>query len=209
MNFRKLSQDHYSDEELLDIFRNTKDTSYLGYLFNRYSHLVYGVSLNYLKDSEESKDTVLEIFEKLNTIIFDIEIFNFKSWLYSVTKNLCLDKLRRKKKESSLFVYTCSDYENLTMENHDLIRLSSSKGYEDIITGSESEQNISNLYSAIELLKEEQNQCITLFYLENKTYKEISEITGYSLNEVKSYVQNGKRNLKNLINKLEKDSNVF
>jgi len=52
------------------------------------------------------------------------------------------------------------------------------------------------LKEAMTSLNREQGLCVTLFYLEEKSYKEVVEITGFSSNQVKSYIQNGKRNLK-------------
>ena len=55
--------------------------------------------------------------------------------------------------------------------------------------------------TSLEELNPEQKQCLILFYLEKKSYQEISENTGFSLMQVKSYIQNGKRNLKILLDK--------
>jgi len=55
---------------------------------------------------------------------------------------------------------------------------------------------LQQLPNAISNLNTEQRLCINLFYLKEKCYEEISMQTGYSLKQVKSYIQNGKRNLK-------------
>ena len=60
-------------------------------------HLVYGVCLKYLKNRDESKDAVMQIFEKLIIEIPKQKIENFRSWLYVVTKNYCLMQLRSQK----------------------------------------------------------------------------------------------------------------
>ena len=63
----------------------------------------------------------------------------------------------------------------------------------------EKEMNLTLLEEALEELNPEQKSCITLFYHHKKSYQQISEITGYSLLQVKSNIQNGKRNLKLLL----------
>jgi RNA polymerase sigma-70 factor (ECF subfamily) len=59
------------------------------------------------------------------------------------------------------------------------------------------------LEKCIETLGDEQKQCVKLFYLQEKCYKEITESTGFDMNKVKSYIQNGKRNLKICMEKNE------
>ena len=58
------------------------------------------------------------------------------------------------------------------------------------------EVKLQQLEEGITKLNSEQKICVELFYLQNKSYVEVAEITGYELNQVKSYIQNGKRNLK-------------
>ena len=60
----------------------------------------------------------------------------------------------------------------------------------------EKEQTILQLETALKTLNKEQKWCVELFYYKNKSYNEIIDITGYTANEVKSHIQNGKRNLK-------------
>ncbi len=191
MIFRGRDNQEVPDFELLQRFRETHDLSYLGDLFNRYSHLVYGISLNYLNDYDESKDTVLEIFDKLTGLSFDKNIVNFKAWLFSMTKNYCIDKLRKKKRDKEvLCYYDFSENDSQFMECGE---------FERLLNENEQEEKLLNLESGIKQLSMEQRTCIKLFYLENKSYREIFEITGYSLKEVKSFIQNGKRNLRNFL----------
>jgi RNA polymerase sigma factor (sigma-70 family) len=58
------------------------------------------------------------------------------------------------------------------------------------------DQDMETLKKCIDQLKDEQKECIKLFYLEEKCYQEIAESTSYELKKVKSYIQNGKRNLR-------------
>ena len=165
-----------SDEELITAFKQTGNSALIGVLFDRYSHLVYGVSYNYLKDEEDCKDVVLHIFENLGKDLSKYEIKNFASWLHVVTKNYSLRQLSKRKETLPL-----SNESNLTEEEEQ---------------SPEFNIHLPNLTKALEQLNEEQKICIDLFYIKELSYKQITDQTGYDLNQVKSYIQNGKRNLK-------------
>ncbi len=200
MIFRGRDKQEVPDCELLQKFRTTHNLSYLGDLFNRYSHLVYGISLNYLKNHDESKDAVFEIFDKLSGFSFDKDILNFKAWLLSLTKNYCIDKLRKQKRDKELINhYDFAGDDSLVVENCE---------YERLLNENENELKLLNLEKGIEELSEEQKVCIKLFYFEDKSYKEIFEITGYSLKEFKSFIQNGKRNLRNFLTRQNVEFNA-
>jgi RNA polymerase sigma-70 factor (ECF subfamily) len=173
-----------SDSDLLLQYKKTGNLEILGELYSKYIHLVYGVCLKYLNDREESKDAVNKIFEKLIVEIPKFEIQNFKSWLYVLTKNHCLMEIRRLKTEKKRFENFSNDH---FMESTDISHP----------IDEDPNDNIEDqLKKCIEKLKEEQKQCIELFYYNSKCYKEISEKLEIEENKVKSYIQNGKRNLK-------------
>lgn len=173
-----------SDSELLRLYKSSGNLETLGELYTNYIHLVYGVCLKYLNDREESKDAVNKIFEKLIVEIPKFEIQNFKSWLYVLTKNHCLMEIRRLKTEKKRFENFSNDH---FMESTDISHP----------IDEDSNDNIEDqLKKCIEKLKEEQKQCIELFYYNSECYKEISEKLEIEENKVKSYIQNGKRNLK-------------
>lgn len=174
-----------SDEALMNDFRESGDLEKLGVLYSRYMHLVYGVCLKYLRDREEAKDEVINIFEKLVIDLANHDISNFKSWLYVVAKNHCLMLIRSRKTASEKEVMMINDpawFMENTEELHPIDR--------------EGEQNDYRLNECIEKLKEEQKRCIMLFYYENRCYNEISDLLKLDEKKVKSYLQNGKRNLK-------------
>ena len=165
-----------SDEELITDFRKTGNPSIIGVLFDRYSHLVYGVSYNYLKDEEDCKDAVLHIFENLGRDLNRYDIKNFSSWLHVVTKNHSLRQLSKRKETTPL------SYQSELVEEEE--------------STPEFNVHLPNLSVAIDQLNSEQKLCIELFYIQELSYKEITEKTGFNLNQVKSFIQNGKRNLK-------------
>ncbi len=187
MRFIKSGQESTkSDADIINAFLASGDHQYIGMLFDRYSHLVFAVSMKYLKNEEDSKDATLHIFEKLPKDLLHYEIRNFSSWLHTVTKNYCFRFLSKKK-------FNTLDSEKIPDNQED----------------SEDEflvQYLPFLNDAISSLKDEQRICIEFFYIQNLSYQEVSEKTGYTMNEVKSYIQNGKRNLKIILLKKSNDT---
>lgn len=176
------------DLELIDAYRSTQDKSYVGELFQRYTHLVFGVCMKYLRDEDESKDAVMNIFEKLMTDLLKHEIQFFKGWLHTVSKNHCLMELRKKPKTINGQEYLFVDNFDGSHQNEDTTNLAIEK-----------EITFNKLEVSIEKLEPQQRICIELFYLKQLSYLEVATTTGFNLNQVKSFIQNGKRNLKNLI----------
>ena len=176
-----------SDLELVQQYQKTGDNQYVGELFERYTHLVFGVCLKYLKNETQSKDAVILIFEKLLKDLKKHQIENFKSWLHRVSQNHCLMYLRKQQSQQK----HQEEYKKNMLSNVE------NTSFWHLDNESEKkEKKLQALEVAIKELKNEQKRCIELFYLEEKSYQEITEITGFSLKEVKSYLQNGKRKLK-------------
>jgi RNA polymerase sigma factor (sigma-70 family) len=175
-----------TDLELLQLFKLNGDAVIIGLLYKRYAVMALGVANKYLQPEDDAKDAVMQVFEQLLQNISNHKIDNFKSWLYSVVKNFCLMKLR---KEKNLTLVREEEGKNIysVMEKEQLL-------HQEEVTLKES--NLTNLEMAIETLNQDQKKCIELFYLQQKSYTEVAEITGYTLNNVKSCIQNGKRNLK-------------
>ena len=176
-----------TDEELLTEFRSGGDPEVLGELYSRYMHLVYGVCLKYLKVREESQDAVMQIFEKLIIEIPKHNIENFRSWLHVVTKNYCLMQLRSDKSQSERIIEWINEHDVFMETVTDLHPLDE---------GNDSKVMDRALEDCIERLKEEQKKCIRQFYFDNRCYNEISADLDMDVKKVKSYLQNGKRNLK-------------
>jgi RNA polymerase sigma factor (sigma-70 family) len=183
------------DEELLRLYRDSGEIRYLGELYERYVHLIFGVCMKYLKEEEASKDMSMLVFEKLAQAVKSQDIRNFKSWLHVLTKNECLMLLRSrpyKLQKASVEIKQDTDVDSALSLHH---------------TEEEAlETKLQELEARIEELPPEQQTCIRLFYLEQKCYKEIAGFTGWELKQVKSYIQNGKRNLKASMQKLDEES---
>jgi len=184
---------HISDSELLENYYSDHDNEWLGILLQRYTLLLLGVSMKYLKNEEEAKDSVQQIFLKVIQELQKYRVEYFKSWLYMVTKNHCLMKLREKQGKS----FT---------EINDKLPVADEMADKEVLL--HQEMNLDIMEASLKELNPEQQQCVTLFYLQKKSYQEVSEATGFSMLQVKSYIQNGKRNLKILIErKLEEEKN--
>lgn len=176
--------DKLTDQEILALFYKEKNNEYLGHLLSRYTLLLLGTCMKYLKDENDAKDAVQQIFVKVINELNKYQVDYFKTWLYTVTRNHCLMELRKNKYRNRLTeMADLADTEDLT-EMHQLL---------------EKEKEVQELLLAIDALKEEQANCIRLFYLKKMSYDAISSATGYSFLQVKSHIQNGKRNLKLLL----------
>jgi RNA polymerase sigma factor (sigma-70 family) len=185
----KRRYDHISDNELLELYQKDKNQEWIGILLERYTLLLLGVCMKYLKDENEAKDCVQQIFLKVLTEVSKYRIEFFKSWLYMVAKNHCLMRLRDKGLKGAKEL----------SENHPA---STEVDKTELV---ETEQTYDRLEEAIEELSEEQRQCVILFYLKKNSYTQISEKTGFSMMQVKSYIQNGKRNLKIILDRKMKN----
>ncbi|MDL2244619.1 sigma-70 family RNA polymerase sigma factor [Parabacteroides sp. OttesenSCG-928-J18] len=171
-----------TDEQLLAAYKRTGNSDYFGTLYNRYTPLLYGVCLKYLNNAERAEDAVMELFEQLLPKVNQYEIAVFRTWLHTVVKNHCLQILR---KESRAII---ADIDIDRMESDDIMYL-----LDEEETDSE---RLEMLRHCLDKLPEEQKQSITLFFMDDMSYADIVDSTGYTLSRVKSYIQNGKRNLK-------------
>jgi len=175
-----------SDSDLVNQYKKTRDLDVLGALFQRYMDLTYGVCLKYLKNPENAQDSVIAIFEELVTKLQKHEVDNFRPWLYTLAKNHCLMRLRSEKKQTTV------NFDVDLVQSEENLHLN---GSPDGSAG-DREEDFRNMEHCMEQLPEEQKKVIEMFYLEGKCYNEISSVTGLEWNKVRSYIQNGRRNLK-------------
>ena len=165
----------------MELYRSTGDSEYFGQLYNRYIPLIYGVCLKYLQDEDRSQDAVMEIFENLLPKICDYDVKVFRTWLYSVVKNHCFHVIKSNKREITV------DFDSNLMESDTVLTLLG----EDVDDEREDALNY-----CMARLSEPQRIAVSKFFYEDMSYADIVETTGYDLKSVKSYIQNGKRNLK-------------
>lgn len=183
-NFQPVNQDQYAhitDQELLGKYYAERNNYWLGLLLQRYTMLLFGVCMKYLKNEEEARDGVQQVFLKVIQELPKYKVEYFKSWLYMVAKNYCLMKLRARTSRTTEIKdsMVATPAEDSSMQGH-----------------LEKDHQLELMTESLEELSKEQKVCVTLFYLDKKSYQDIAEETGFTLMQVKSYIQNGKRNLK-------------
>jgi RNA polymerase sigma-70 factor (ECF subfamily) len=185
---KNINGSSYTDAELVALYKDSGDLQVLAELYQRYMDLVYGVCLKYFKDADQSKDGVMQIFEELIEKLKKHDIEYFKSWLYQVSKNYCLMQLRAPKNFKTIEIA-----ESL-MQNEENVHLNGVL---------EKEENLQRLEYCLATLSEDQRRAVQLFYLDGKCYNEIVELMGQEWNQVRSFIQNGRRNLKLCMEKSE------
>lgn len=173
------------DASLLSAYRQSGDSALVGDLFERHVRSVYGACLFYLRDKAHAQDAVMQVFEKLLTELKNTEVRNFKGWLSFVVRNHCINELRRTKSQ------------RLASESWLEFELSApDAATEQRLADVRDDALLDHLREELPHLKDQQRRCLELFYLQNRSYLEISNQTGLPVNAVKSAIQNGKRNLK-------------
>lgn len=177
-----------TDAEYVAAYRATGDLAVLGELYERHMELVYAVCYNYLRDEDEAKDAVMHLFEQLVTDLRRHDVQQFQSWLHSVARNYCLMQLRKKQAHPmAVLLHDAAEGE----PDDPLLLLTEAEP-----DGTEREEDLTRMEACLQTLPNEQRTCLTLFYLEQKSYTDVARLTGYDLKQVKSYLQNGRRNLK-------------
>lgn len=188
MGFLKNISSSSTDAALVASYQQNQEVAVLAELYQRYMDLIYGVCLKYLPDAEQAKDAVMNIFEELVQKLHNHQVDNFKAWVYTVAKNHCLMHLRSRKniKITELNPVFVQTDENLHLNGVP-----------------EKEQQLQSMEYCLTTLPAEQKQCVELFYLQGKSYNEIVEATGFDWKQVRSFIQNGRRNLKICMEKSE------
>ena len=150
--------------------------------FVLYREDVLGLCYYYTRDVELSKDLTMDTFEtylkrgKKGPVINDI-----KSYLLGIARNLCMAHFKKSKRTQSIeeSVLQFMEYEDENAPN--------------------GEEVIDRLMMSMCKLTTDQRRCVELFFIKGCSYNQISKKLNFSYNEVKSFIQNGKRNLKKLM----------
>lgn len=179
----------YNDSELVLKYKETQNNHFVGVLYKRYTHLIFGTCMKYLKNEEDAQDASIQIFEKLLVDLNKHEIQQFKPWLHMVCKNFCLMKLRSDKSKQKNFTEMQKDFAFVMESDYEL----------HLTVENKKEIELTFMEECLEGLNTEQRLCVELFYLQEKSYIQVADETNFSMNNVKSFIQNGKRNLKNCI----------
>lgn len=190
--FNSKDQNTLTDQELIKKYRFSHDTEYLDELYVRYMPYVFGVSLKYLKNQKDAEEMTMTVYNKVFSDLKRFEVDHFSNWLYALVKNLCNTEYRKK---------TASTEESKQLLIEELVQ----KDGEIYLNADENASPIDSakLRLGIDTLNEAQKKCIEYFYIQNKSYQEVADLTGYSLNQVKTNIQNGKRLLKSYLDNLD------
>ncbi|MDX2002048.1 MAG: sigma-70 family RNA polymerase sigma factor [Chitinophagales bacterium] len=185
VNLFSKKQPPLSDEELVEAYRRTGDNHHVGLLYERYAHLILGTCMKYLRNEQSASDAALDIFEKLLVSLKKHQVENFRAWLHTLVKNHCLMQLRSQKSQH-----------NREAGYRQFVKDFMEEGEELHLNDGAQDGLMDKLQAAIQHLNDEQRDCVHLYYFEERSYKEISELTGFDDKQVKSYLQNAKRNLR-------------
>ncbi len=185
LGLKKILIRRLTDKQLLDEYKSSGNTAYFAEIFERHSYVLLSTCKYYLKDREAAKDAVMQIFEEIREKLLTTDILHIASWLHVVARNHCLMKIRKEEKVRLVF------FDGQEEE----VKLQVDWRQED----ETDDHPIDHLEGCLEKLNSVQKECVNLFYLQEKAYKEICTLTGHTLDQVKSFIQNGKRNLRNCL----------
>lgn len=188
--FRKTRPTHppRNAADYVAAYRATGDLAILGELYEQHMELIYAVCYNYLRDEEEAKDAVMSLFEQLIIDLRKHDVQQFGPWLHSVARNYCLMQLRKNQAHPKAHLVTNASGEPMDGSFATLVS--------DQADRPDQEEDLILMETCLKTLPAEQQTCLTLFYLERKTYTEVASLSGFDMKQVKSYLQNGRRNLK-------------
>jgi len=178
----KIIQLHEMTDEAL-IAEHKLGNPGLSELYARYKNLVFGSCLKYFKNRPDADDAVSEIFALIDKKLKKHEVSNFKSWLYTVTRNYCIEVFRKKNRQRDKLSAAENMYSETVFHPDDV----------------QDEELLNVLGDCIEALPLRQKQTVDMFYYQKLSYREIATALGLSWDKVRSFMQNGRRNLKNCL----------
>lgn len=185
--------ENFTDSQLIALYREGNHKAFDG-LINRHSQAIYRFALRLLASQEDAHDITQETFIKAwkNLKKFDTSR-NFKTWIFSIARNLVIDKLRKKKSISfSELDKNISEDENSFDANIPDDQLLPHEIFEQ-------NENIALVKNALESISFDQKTVVLLHHGEEMTFEEISEILNKPMNTVKSQYRRGLISLKKFI----------
>ena len=162
-----LQDQHYIDKILQG------ETNAFAVLVDRYKDLIFTLSLKMMKNREEaeevSQDTFIKVFNSLGKFKGDSK---FSTWIYKISYNTCLDRLKKnKKEENNISIDDFSSHLIKTMDN--------------ALSALEDKERKQTIQNCLNLLPREENFLLTLFYFEDQNLEEIGKIMNINANNVK------------------------
>lgn len=181
-----------TDEEMILLFQSKEDMEILGSLYNRYLAMMMGLCLKYLNRQDAAEDAVMEIFEILHRRLPNHQVENFSAWLYRLASNHCLDILRKQQRTLAQNVQIMQSVKD-ERHNDDWL----------VDEVKEKEAVLTKMEKCLEQLNDNQKMSIQLFYLKKQSYEDVSKKLGATWAQTRSYIQNGRRNMKKCMEKNE------
>ena len=160
-------------------------------LVDLFSKKVYNTCIGMLQNMEDAEDVTQEIFIAIHVNIKEFrEESSLSTWIYRIAVTKCLEFIRKKnrKKRSGIFKSIFSSDGERAIENH--------SDFMHPGIQLENQERAKILFTAIDLLPEQQRTAYILHKIEQVSYNEIAAIMQLSLSAVESLLFRGKQNLK-------------
>lgn len=180
VNLHKTLKIILNDQTLISTYLEKGDMQILAELYQPYMPLIYGSCLRYLKNEADAEDAVMDIFEKIAKKLKTNRVKNFKAWIYTVTRNHCFEKLRQSKNKFDTEIDENFMHSELIF-------------HPDEVTDEEPYKQLEVCMSSLEKM---QYACLEMFYFKKMSYTDIAKALSIQYNQVRSRIQNGRRNLK-------------
>ena len=179
-----------SDEELVKLIIESRNTKIYGILYDRYSQKVYSRCLKFVSQVEEAQDLTHDLFIK---VFYNLSKFqnksSFSTWLYAVTYNHCLDYLNKKNK--------------LPLENEErLLDSTPDSSIEEIEDSEIFALKAEKLKIAMERVDSKDRMILLMRYLDESSIKDIATVLQLSESAVKMRINRAKRRILDVYNDL-------
>jgi len=154
-------------------------------LVDQYQQLVYSQAFFIVSDKGDAEDATQEAYERLWSVMHSdmFDIGSAKAWLLHVVRNICIDKLRRRKPIADTEM---DEFESESAQSKPVAQLMS-------------KQVSAWLSAAIERLKEPYRSLIILADLQQRSIKEVAMALDLNENQAKVYIHRGRKQLRGFL----------
>jgi len=171
-----------TDEELVRLYLESQNVAYFNLIYKRYSGKIFGKCLSLLKHEDEAEDATQDVMMK---ILMNMAKFSgrsrFSTWIYSITYNYCIDFLRRKKRDPSVYVDDFIDNMDVEDDVEDAFLL---------------EMNVNRLKVILQEIPIGDKTILLMKYQDEMSIKEIGQILDKSESAIKMKIKRAKQKFK-------------
>ncbi len=168
-----------SDAELVESYRATGDNRHFEALYRSVRRRVFGLCLRILRNADNAQDATHEAFVRAYQDFPTLQGTNFSAWVSSIAANLCLNRIRDETRRARLLEHGFPREDGRNAE-----------------TAAIAAEQAGIAREVLRSLNPEQRKVLALRYVDEFSYQEIENITGYGAGQVRSYLQNGRRNFR-------------